>query len=136
MKSTPKNQYIVQRAQEIYIIFWSQSKISFDFLFAAQTIKFKKKKHARILNRQLQWQIDNYARRLQFIQFNCELLKLIIFIDGSLANNFDLIFQIGYVICLTDVTNKINIIHWFSIKCKQVIIHQKHINFKIIRYDS
>ena len=28
--------------------------------------------------------------------------------------------QIGYVICLADVTNKANIIHWSLIKCKRV----------------
>ena len=46
---------------------------------------------------------------------------MIIFIDELFVNNFDLIFQIDYVICLIDVTNKINIIHWFSIKCKRII---------------
>ena len=29
--------------------------------------------------------------------------------------------QISYVVCLADATNKVNIIHWLSIKCKQVI---------------
>ena len=48
-----KNQYIVQQIREIYIIFLFQSKISFDFSFAVQTINFKKK-NARILNRRLQ----------------------------------------------------------------------------------
>ena len=86
-----KNQYIAQRIRKIYIIFLFQSKISFDFSFAAQTINFKKK-NARILNRRLQWQIDNYVRKLQFVQFNRESLKLIIFIDESFVNNFDLIF--------------------------------------------
>ena len=40
-----KNQYIVQRIRKIYIIFLFQSKISFDFSFAVQTINFKKKTH-------------------------------------------------------------------------------------------
>ena len=118
--TTLKNQYIVQRIRRAYIVFLFQSKISFDFSFVVQTINFKKK-NARILNRRLQWQIDNYVRKLQFVQLNRESLKLIIFIDESFANNFDLIFQIDYVICLTDATNKTNIIHWFSVKCKRVI---------------
>ena len=115
-----KNQYIVQRAREIYIALLFQSKILFDLSFAAQIINFKEK-NAQALNRQLQWQIDNYIRKLQFVQFNRESLKLIIFIDELFVNNFDFIFQINYVIYLINVTNKINIIHWFSIKCKQII---------------
>ena len=39
-----KNQYIVQWIRKIYIIFLFQSKILFDFSFAAQTINFKKKR--------------------------------------------------------------------------------------------
>ena len=34
--------------------------------------------------------------------------------------NFNLTSQIGYIICLTDTSNKTNIIHWSSIKCKKV----------------
>ena len=101
-----KNQYIAQRAREIYIASLSQSKISFDLSFAAQTINFKKKT-PQTLNRRLQWQIDNYTRGLQFVQFNRESLKLVIFIDRLFVNNFDFIFQINYVICLTDATDKI-----------------------------
>ena len=108
--ATPKDQYIAQRARGVYIAFLSQSKTSFDLSFAAQTINLKEK-DARTLNRQLQWQIDNYARGLQFVQLNRESLKLIIFIDGSFANNSDLTSQIDYVICLTDATDKANIIH-------------------------
>ena len=48
-----KNQYIAQRVRGVYIIFLFQSKILFDFSFAAQTINFKKK-NTRALNRRLQ----------------------------------------------------------------------------------
>ena len=41
--------------------------------------------------------------------------------DSSFANNKDISSQIGYVICLANATSKANIIHWSSIKCKQVI---------------
>lgn len=43
-----------------------------------------------------------------------------IFTDASFANNQDLSSQIGYVIVLADTTNKANIIHCSSIKCKRV----------------
>ena len=37
------------------------------------------------------------------------------------ANNWDFSSQIGFVVCLANSINKANIIHWLSIKCKQVI---------------
>ena len=40
--------------------------------------------------------------------------------DASFANNKDLFSQIGYVFVLADISNKANIIHWSSIKCKRV----------------
>ena len=42
------------------------------------------------------------------------------FTDSLFTNNKDLLFQIGFVIALADLTNKANIIHWSSIKCKRV----------------
>ena len=44
-----------------------------------------------------------------------------IFIDLFYVNNQNFIFQIDYVICLIDVSNQINILHWFLIKCKRII---------------
>lgn len=117
--ATPKDQYIAQRARGAYIASLSQPEASFDLSFAAQTIN-PKEDDAKALNRRLQWQIDNYDRGLQFVQLNRESLKLVIFTDGSFANNSDLTSQIGYVICLTDATGKANIIHWSSVKCKRV----------------
>jgi len=43
-----------------------------------------------------------------------------VFIDASFTNNKDLSLQIGYVLVLSDASNKANIIHWSSIKCKRV----------------
>ena len=40
--------------------------------------------------------------------------------NASHANNTDLSSQIGYVITLADNTNKANVIHWSSVKCKRV----------------
>ena len=108
--ATPKDQYIAQRARGAYIASLSQPEASFDLSFAAQTIN-PKEKDARALNRRLQWQIDNYTRGLQFVQLNRESLKLVIFTDESFVNNSDFTFQIGYVICLIDATDKINIIY-------------------------
>ena len=42
------------------------------------------------------------------------------FIDFLFINNKDLSSQIGFVIALANLTNKANIIHWSSIKCKRV----------------
>jgi len=47
-------------------------------------------------------------------------LQLLAFTDASFANNKDLSSQIGYVLVLADATNKANIIHWSSTKCKRV----------------
>ena len=43
------------------------------------------------------------------------------FTDASFANNEDLSSQIGYVLALTNATNKVNIVHWSSVKCKRVM---------------
>ena len=39
----------------------------------------------------------------------------------SFANNYNFLFQIGFVIVLVDKDNKANIFHWLFIKCKRVI---------------
>ena len=40
--------------------------------------------------------------------------------DASFTNNKDLSLQIGYILVLADITNKANIMHWSSIKCKRI----------------
>lgn len=54
-------------------------------------------------------------------------MRLLVFVDGSFANNIDARSQIGYIIILANETTqegifKIfgNIIHWSSTKCKRV----------------
>ena len=42
------------------------------------------------------------------------------FTDASFANNKDLSLQISYVLALANATNKANIVHWSSVKCKRV----------------
>jgi hypothetical protein len=68
----------------------------------------------------LQWQIINQIRNLRYVKLNQSSLRLVIFIDLFFANNRDLSSQIDYVICLADLINTINILHWFSIKCKKM----------------
>lgn len=58
-----------------------------------------------LLNKRLQWQITNKSRGLYYVKFDLDTLLLL---------------WIGYVIYLANATNKINIIHVFSIKCKWV----------------
>ena len=55
------------------------------------------------------------------MKFDFNLLRLIVFIDSSFVNNSDLIFQINYVIYLIDAINRINILHWLSVKYKRII---------------
>jgi len=74
----------------------------------------------KLLNKCVQWQIDNLARGLTFILLNIDLLNLTIFTDASFVNNKDLSSQIRFVIVLTDKNQTANIIHWSSIKCKRV----------------
>ena len=59
-------------------------------------------------------------RGLKFVKLNINTLQLLAFTDASFANNKDLSSQIGYVLVLSDASNKANIIHWSSIKCKRV----------------
>ena len=42
------------------------------------------------------------------------------FIDALFTNNKDFSLQIGYILVLADITNKANIVHWSSIKCKRI----------------
>jgi hypothetical protein len=72
------------------------------------------------LNKRLSWQIENANRGLKFVKLDVNTLQLLVFIDASFANNKDLSSQIGYVLVLADASNKANIIHWSSIKCKRV----------------
>jgi hypothetical protein len=50
---TSKDQYVAQRAKEVYIVIVSQSETSFDFFFDAQIIN-SKEKDAKRLNQRLQ----------------------------------------------------------------------------------
>ena len=72
------------------------------------------------MNKQLQWQMKNFDRDLRFVQLNTFSFRFFIFTDVSFVNNENLFSQIEFVIVLVDKFNKINLIHWSSIKCKRV----------------
>jgi hypothetical protein len=114
-----KDQYIAQRARGAYLATVSQPEAAFDLSFAAQMIN-PGKEETKLLNKRIQWQIDNSARGLKFVKLEKNTLKLIVFTDSSFANNRDFTSQIGYIVTLADEDNNANIVHWSSTKCKRV----------------
>ena len=72
------------------------------------------------LNKTIRWQHENGSRGLRFVKLDLNSLQLMVFTDGSFANNTDLSSQIGYVCVLADKHNQANIIHWSSTKSKRV----------------
>lgn len=105
-----KEKYAARRARGAYIASMCQLKASFDLSRAAQTVEFSPDDIA-LLNKRLQWQINNNSRGLRYVKLDQDTLQLVVFTDSSFANNKDMSSQIGYVICLADATNKANIIH-------------------------
>src|SRR6266536_3680221 len=116
---SPKDQYVAQRARGAYIATVCQPEAAFDLSFMAQVTDLEPA-NIKLLNKRVQWQIDNPARGLTFIPLDIDSLNLTIFTDASFTNNKDLSSQIGFVIVLTDKNQTANIIYWSSIKCKRV----------------
>ena len=114
-----KDQYVAQRARGAYVATMTQPEASFDLSFAAQVTN-PTKDDVKALNQRLQWQMDNPQRGLKFVKLDQESLRLIVFTDGSFANNRDYSSQIGYVIVLADKDQNANILHWSSTKCKRI----------------
>jgi hypothetical protein len=96
-----------------------QPEASFDLSCAAQVTN-PEKADVTALNKRLQWQLENSTRGLNYVPLDSQTLRLIVFTDASFANNKDLSSQIGYVVVLADSTNRANVIHWSSTKCKRV----------------
>ncbi|KAF1357358.1 hypothetical protein EJ07DRAFT_128845 [Lizonia empirigonia] len=121
--------YMEQRARGAYIASICQPEASFDLSAAAQIQQPADEDYAR-LNRRLQWQTKSLQRGLQYVPLNLATAKLMVFTDGSFANNQDLSSQLGYLLVLAnefdysgqDSTFDVrgNIIHWSSTKCKRV----------------
>lgn len=118
-KLTPRDQYVAQRARDAYLASTCQPGASFDLSYAAQSVEVSND-DVMALNKRLLWQITNKSRGLRYVPLDQTTIRLVIFTDSSFANNKDLSSQIGYVICLANSSNRANIIHWSSIKCKRV----------------
>ncbi|KAM4060975.1 reverse transcriptase (RNA-dependent DNA polymerase) [Hirsutella rhossiliensis] len=119
--------YVEERARASYIASIAQPEASFDVSVAAQVQTPEDKDYA-ILNKRLQWQMDHQLRGLTYKPIDLATAKLMVFTDGSFANNKDLSSQLGFVIALVNETNHKekqfeisgNIVHWSSTKCKRV----------------
>ncbi|KAM4058304.1 polyprotein [Hirsutella rhossiliensis] len=81
----------------------------------------------KTLNKRIQWQTDNLQRGLRYVPLAFSTAKLMVFTDGSFANNKDLSSQLGFVIVLAneeqspaDFTIRGNVLHWSSTKSKRV----------------
>jgi hypothetical protein len=120
-------QYMEQRARGAYIASTCQPEASFDLSVAAQAQQ-PSDEDIRALNKRLKWQMENLDRGLRYVHVDLINAKLIVFVDGSFANNKDLSSQLGFVLMLvnkhTDVDNTFlirgNVIHYSSTKCKRV----------------
>jgi transposase InsO family protein len=124
--------YIEQRARGAYIASICQPEAAFDLSTSAQHKEPDEKQCAK-LNKRLQWQIDNLQRGLSYMPIELSTAKLMVFVDGSFANNNDLSSQLGFIIMLVNerqgsnndgnsssFTIEGNTIHWSSTKCKRV----------------
>ncbi|KAF1937171.1 hypothetical protein EJ02DRAFT_63582, partial [Clathrospora elynae] len=121
--------YMEQRARGAYIASICQPEALFDLSAAAQIQQPADRDYMK-LNHRLKWQAENLERGLQYVPLDLATAKLMVFTDGSFANNLDLSSQLGYLIVLVnedahsylDGTFKIrgNVVHWSSTKCKRV----------------
>jgi len=120
-------QYVEQRARGAYMASLCQPEAVFDYSAAAQVQQPTDEDYAT-LNRRLKWQLDNIQRGLTYVPLDPAKWKVMVFTDGSFANNADMTSQIGYIVTLVNETNRTdeeftfrgNIIHWSSTKCKRV----------------
>ncbi|KAM4061611.1 reverse transcriptase (RNA-dependent DNA polymerase) [Hirsutella rhossiliensis] len=90
-------QYVEQRARGAYVASICQPEASFDISIAAQ-VQTPTEEDCTTLNKRLQWQKDHQQRGLTYIPIDLANAKLIVFTDGSFANNKDLSSQLGFVI--------------------------------------
>ncbi|KAF1936185.1 hypothetical protein EJ02DRAFT_459741 [Clathrospora elynae] len=93
--------YMEQRACGAYIASICQPESSFDLSAAAQIQQPADGDYTK-LNRRLQWQAENLERGLQYVPLDLATAKLVVFTDGSFANNQDLSSQLGYLIVLAN----------------------------------
>ena len=82
-------QYTEQRARGAYIASTCQLEASFDLSIAAQAQQLSDE-DIKALNKRLKWQMENLDRGLRYVTVNLMQAKLMVFVDGSFANNKDL----------------------------------------------
>jgi len=92
-------QYIEQRARGAYIASTCQLEASFDLSVAAQAQNLSDE-DIKALNKRLKWQTENLNCGLRYVTVNLIEAKLIVFVDGSFANNKDLSLQLGFILTL------------------------------------
>ncbi|KAF7565969.1 hypothetical protein PtrM4_054030 [Pyrenophora tritici-repentis] len=119
-------QYTEQRARGAYIASTCQPEASFDLSVAAQAQQ-PSDEDIKALNKRLKWQMENLDRGLRYVTVNLMEAKLMVFVDGSFANNKDLSSQLGFVLMLVNesidantFTIQGNVIHHSSTKCKRI----------------
>lgn len=62
--------------------------------------------HCMVLKKRLKWQMDHQSRGLTYEPIDLATAKLMVFTDGSFANNKDLSSQLGFVIALVNETER------------------------------
>ncbi|KAF1934527.1 hypothetical protein EJ02DRAFT_461112, partial [Clathrospora elynae] len=120
-------QYTEQRARRAYIASTCQPEASFDLSIAAQAQQ-PSNEDITTLNKRLKWQMESLNRGLCYIPVDLINAKLMVFVDGSFANNSDLSSQLGFILMLVNkstnanstFTIRGNVIHYSSTKCKRV----------------
>lgn len=118
--------YVEQRARGAYVASLCQPEAAYDLSVAAQNQEPTDADYT-LLNARLDWQIRNMGRGLNYVPLDLATAKLIVFPDGSFANNKDLSSQLGYIAVLANEA-KVgdayeiygNAVHWRSTKCKRV----------------
>lgn len=126
---TDKNRdhrYLEQRARGAYISAICQPEAAFDLSVAAQAQQPTDEDFDK-LNKRLQWQIDNQDRGLRMVPLDLTTAKIMVFTDGSFANNKDMSSQIGFIMVVVNETMSTtyfdiigNVLHYTSVKCKRV----------------
>lgn len=124
-----EQQYVEQRARGAYIASICQPEAAFDMSVAAQA-QIPTEGDIKLLNKRIQWQLDNLDRGLTYVALDLSKAKLFVFADGSFANNKDLSSQIGYVIVLAEETMRTEIS--FSIK-GNTITHSSVKSKRVVR---
>ena len=125
--SSMKKDYVEQRARGAYLATICQPEATFDLSVAAQTTD-PSPDDVKMLNKRLEWQMNNMQRGLKFVPIDLKTASMYVFVDGSFANNKDLSSQIGYVILLGNETQlgegkvklRGNLITWSSTKSKRI----------------